>query len=195
VEQLGLDALLPRPALVHHRHIDPSPGTHLEHVTRRNPRLRQTVLHQQRAEVAGVGAIRLRSLLATPQRGGIRRLRQVRLPPGPLQLLDHEPPPGAPLGGKHRLLAPETRQPLPQLTPGSRHHPTHLHLTGLQVEMVIGDLSPMHIQAAYDQHQGPPSKASTLEGPTQHTSVLEPEGAPHMSSVRTSLRLEHPFAS
>ncbi len=60
-----------------------------------DPRLRKAVLYQQGTEMAGVDPIRLGPLLATPQGGGVRRLRQVRLDTGTLQLLDHEPPPGA----------------------------------------------------------------------------------------------------
>ncbi len=60
------------PPMIHQRHISPSPGAHLEHMSWSDPRLGKAILYQQGTEVVGVSPIRLGPLLATPQRGGVR---------------------------------------------------------------------------------------------------------------------------
>ena len=52
VEQLGVDALLPGPPLIHQRAVQPAQGPHLHHVCWRDPRLRQPVLQQHGAASA-----------------------------------------------------------------------------------------------------------------------------------------------
>lgn len=52
VEQLGVDALLPGPPLIHQRAVQPAQGPHLHHVCWRDPRLRQPALQQHGAASA-----------------------------------------------------------------------------------------------------------------------------------------------
>ena len=104
VEQLGVDALLPGPALVHEVDVRPAQSTHLEHVVGRDPRLGQLARVQQISEQPGVGAIGLGVLLASPHRLRVRRLGQVRLEARRGDLLDHVSPASAALHRHcHRL--------------------------------------------------------------------------------------------
>ena len=70
------------------------------------------------------------------------------------QLLDDIPPPGAPLDRERDVLAVgEPGQPGPQVHPVGRGDLAALHLPGLAVEVVEGDLLPVDIQPAYDGHR------------------------------------------
>jgi len=67
VKQLGVDALLPSAALVHQGAVQPAQAADLQHVRRRDPRLREPTLQQQRAQqprirtVAPAGGMSARS--------------------------------------------------------------------------------------------------------------------------------------
>src|SRR6516164_2894831 len=78
----------------------------------------------------------------------------MRRDPGRGQLPGDIPPPGAPL---HRerdaIAAAEPGQPGPQVHPVGRADLPALHLPGLGVEVVEGDLLPVDIQPAYDGHR------------------------------------------
>lgn len=76
MEQPGVDALLPGPPLVHQRHVQPALGADLEHVGRRDPRLRKAPLGQQLTLEAGVGPVGRGPLLAAPLGGGVQVLER-----------------------------------------------------------------------------------------------------------------------
>ena len=52
LRELGVDALLPGPPLIHQRAVQPAQGPHLHHVCWRDPRLRQPALRQHGAASA-----------------------------------------------------------------------------------------------------------------------------------------------
>jgi hypothetical protein len=95
--------------------------------------------------------------LAAPQRGGVGRLGQVRGDPGGEQLLDHAPPAGAALQREVDLIQPgEPGQPLAQVLPVGGDHPAPLQLPGASVQVLERELAAVHIECAYDAHEGPP---------------------------------------
>ena len=57
----------------------------------------------------------------------------------------------------------ETRQPIPKFDPGTIR-PTSTSPVSTS-KIVVRDLSPMHIQSAYDRHQGLPSAVVGLTSP------------------------------
>jgi hypothetical protein len=73
-----------------------------KHLLRRDPRLRQPPASQQLAQMPGVGAVGLGPPLRAAGGRGVGRLGQMRLDPGTLQLLHHEPPAGAGLDRERR---------------------------------------------------------------------------------------------
>jgi hypothetical protein len=86
----------------------------------------------------------------------------MRSHPGALQLLDHIPPTGARLGRERDIMAAgKPPQPCRQSSSISRNDLAALHLPGGCVEIVEGDLLPVHIEPAYDRHQGPPQAPYT----------------------------------
>jgi hypothetical protein len=72
-----MNPLLPLAALVDQRVAQPNPRAQIEDVIGRDPRLRQATDPHQLAQQPGVSAIGLRALLASPPRGGLRRLGQM----------------------------------------------------------------------------------------------------------------------
>jgi hypothetical protein len=101
-----------------------------------------------------VGAVGLGPALGPAQGGGLGRLGQVRDDPGPLQLLDHIAPAGAPLQGEgHLLLAGEAFQPGAQVQAVGRGDATRGHRPRVLIEVVEGQLLTMQIQPAYDGHR------------------------------------------
>jgi hypothetical protein len=85
---------------------------------------------------------------------GVGRLGQMRRDAGRGQLLDHVPPPGAPLDRERDVLAAgEPRQPGAQVRPVGRGELATAYLPGRGVEVVEGDLCPVDIQPAYDGHR------------------------------------------
>jgi hypothetical protein len=89
----------------------PHGGTQVQDPPRRDPRARQPALLQQLPQQPGVGAVGLGPPLGAAQAAGLGRLSQMREEPGRLELLDHEPPAGAPSTAN----APSTRgSPLSQ---------------------------------------------------------------------------------
>jgi hypothetical protein len=104
--------------------------------------------------VPAVGLVGLGVPLAAARERGVGRLGQMRLDPGCGQLLDHIPPPGAPLDRERDILdVGEPRQPGSQVLPVGRADLPALHLSGYRVEVVEGDLFPVDIQPAYDGHR------------------------------------------
>lgn len=103
VEELGVDALLPGPALVHEIDVEAPEGADLEDVGRRHPGLGEALGAQELSEQTGVGTVRLRPLLAAPLGGGVRRLGEMGVHASGDQLLDDEPPPGAALDGERHV--------------------------------------------------------------------------------------------
>lgn len=122
-------------------------------MVRGDPRLGETADGQEVAEVAGVGAVGLGSALRSPQGPGVGRLCEVGLDPGPAEFLDHEQPPGGGLEGEgHVLSAFEPPEPGADILPGGRADLALVGLAALGVEVVVRDLSAMHVQTAYDRH-------------------------------------------
>jgi hypothetical protein len=115
----------------------------------------QPPVGQQFPQQPGVGAVGLRPPLRAAQRGGVRRLGQVRGDAGPVELLDHVPPAGARLHRPaHIGAAGELGKPAAQHLPASRHDPTVPGLAGHVVHPVERQLSTMHVERAYDRHHG-----------------------------------------
>jgi hypothetical protein len=84
--------LLPLRALMHERSPAPHPGTEIEQMRGRNPRLREPTDQQQLPQMPGVRPAGLRAMLLALQATGLRRLSEMRLSADPLQLLNEEPP-------------------------------------------------------------------------------------------------------
>jgi hypothetical protein len=145
----------------------PHPGAQIEDVIGRDPRLRQPLDHQQLAQMPGVGAIVLRAFLRPPQPGRLRRLGQMHARADAAQLLDHEPPPGRRLQRDLKLPATETRHELPHRGAIRRRYTRALHLAGLGIDPLAGDLPSMLVKSHYDAHQGPPQapRSERLRGP------------------------------
>jgi hypothetical protein len=86
-----------------------------------------------------------------PAGAPVARLGQQCGDPHPLQLLDHEPPPGASLDReRHVLTADGPLQPVPQRFPADQGDPASPHLPGDGVQIVEGDLSTMDVEPSYD---------------------------------------------
>ena len=79
LEQLGVDALDPHPALVDQGLVQPRALAPLEDAVRWDPAFGQLASLQQLPLQAGIGAVGLGPLLASPSRLGLGRLGQVRL--------------------------------------------------------------------------------------------------------------------
>jgi NAD(P)-dependent dehydrogenase (short-subunit alcohol dehydrogenase family) len=111
-------------------------------------------LARRLATGGAVGLVGLGVPLAAAGKGGIGRLGQMRRDAGRGQFLRDIPPPGAPLDRERDVLAAgEPRQSGPQMRPVRRGDLAALHLPGLGVEVVEGDLLPVDIQPAYDGHR------------------------------------------
>jgi len=152
VIQGRLDPPLPLTALLTQRVAQPDLSAEIEDVLRRDPGLRQPLDHQQLPQMPGIGAIALRALLRATQPGRLRRLRQMHNRPDAAQLLDHEPPAGRRLQRYLQLPAAKTRKELPHRRAIRRHHTGALHLAGLCVDPLAGDLSSMLVKSHYDAH-------------------------------------------
>jgi hypothetical protein len=134
----------------------PNSRAEIEDVIGRDPRLRESLDHQQLPQMPGVRAIALRALLRPPQVGGLRRFGEMHLGADPAQLLDHEPPAGRRLERDLKLPATKTSEQLPHRRAIRRRYTRALHLAGLSVDPLAGDLSSMLIKSHYDAHSGPP---------------------------------------
>src|SRR5213592_1579021 len=104
----------------------------------------------------GIRSVVLRSLLRTLEPGGLRRLRQMHARADPPQLLDHEPPPRRRLQRNLELATAEPRQPLPHVRAIRWRHTRALHLAGIGIDPLAGDLSTMLVKSHYDAHLRPP---------------------------------------
>jgi hypothetical protein len=157
VEELGMDALLPGPALVHEGHVGPPQGAHLEDVLGRDPRLRQPALAEELAQEPRVGAVRLGPLLATTQGRRVGRLGEVGLHTRPAELLDDEAPARAALERDGHVGPPGEAlgEPAPQGRPRRRADLARAHLAAVGIEIVERDLSTVHVKTAYDRHRDP----------------------------------------
>jgi hypothetical protein len=134
--------------------IQPGQRPAFQDVPGRDPALRQAALGQQHPQVPAVGLIGLGVPLAAAGERGVGRLGQMRRDTGRGQFLGDVPPPGAPLGRERDVIAAvEPCQPGAQVLPVSRADLPALHLPGLGVEVVEGDLFPVDIQPAYDGHR------------------------------------------
>ena len=172
VIQRRLDPLLPLAALLRQRVPQPHPRAQIQDVLGRDPRLRQPLEHQQLPQMPSIRAITLRALLRPPQARGLRRLGQMYLRADPAQLLDHEPPASRRLQRHLEIPATEPRQELPHRSAVRRHDARALHLAGLRVDPLAGDLSSMLVKSHYDAHQGPP-QAPRFPQPARTRSALE----------------------
>jgi len=78
------------------------------------------------------------------------------LDPHATELLNHEPPTGAPLKGEGDSFPLEAVEPFAKMTSIGGRNPAAGHLASLRIQIVEGDLAPMKIESAYDAHWGPP---------------------------------------
>jgi hypothetical protein len=81
----------------------------------------------------------------------------MRLGPGALQFLDHEPPAGAALDRercRRARVGDQVLQPAAQQHPVGRGDPPVPGLAAALVELVKGDLPPVDVEPAYDPHGG-----------------------------------------
>jgi len=153
VEQRGVDPLRPRGVLFAQVPVQLQQHPQLPDLLGRDPRDRHPALSHQRAQMPRIGLVRLRPLLRPPLMRGLRRLSQKRGDPRALQLLHHEPPPGAALHReRHIITASEPRQPGAQRLPARRVDPAPPDLPGHSVEIVKGDLSTVDVKPSYDRH-------------------------------------------
>src|SRR5207237_5056569 len=115
VEQLRVDALLPRAALIDQRLAQTHQRAQLEDLRRRDPRLRQLAAEQQPQLQITVGVIGLRAPLAPASGRRLSRVSQMRAVAGALDLLDDEAPARRPLDDKLHRMAGELLYPSAQL--------------------------------------------------------------------------------
>jgi hypothetical protein len=153
VEQLRADALLPGGPLVDQRLAQTHQRAQLEHLRRRDPRLRQLAGEQQPQLQITIGAVGLRPPLAAAPGCRLGRVGEMRAVAGALDLLDHEPPAGRPLNSKLGLTVGELAQPGAQLRPRRWRDPTAAQLTCFAVNCLVRDLASMHVQRHYDPHR------------------------------------------
>jgi hypothetical protein len=100
-------------------------------VRRRDPRLGQVLLDQQLPQVAGVGPVGLGAAFTASLGGRLRRLGQMGLDAGPLQLLHDIAPAGAALHREGHLTLPmEPGQERPKACTVGGDDTTPLDLTG-----------------------------------------------------------------
>jgi hypothetical protein len=157
VEQGGGDPLVPSAAFIEQVFIEPDDSPHFQHVLRRDPAFGQVPGQQVDPQVPGIGLVGFGVPLAAAQRGGVRRLGQMRLGPRGQQLLHDIPPAGAALQREmHVVLAGEPGQPIAQMLPVGRGDPAAAQLPGHGVEILEGQLAAVHVECAYDAHEGPP---------------------------------------
>ncbi len=161
VEEGRVDALHPRGVFVAQILVQLQNGAHLPHLYGGNPRGGKPPLGQQLPHMRRVGRVRLGPPLTPPRCRRVRRLRQPRLDPGPLKLLNHEPPPRARLHREGHIGAAGEPfgQPPAQHRPARRGDPPPLQPTRVRVDIVESDLSTMHVQASYDGHDGTSSRS------------------------------------
>lgn len=152
VEELGLDALGPLPAVVDERLPKAGEGADLEDVVGRDPGLGQSPLDQELGHVLAVGVVRLRPTLGAATDGDLGGITEVGRAPGRLELLHHEPPAGGSLQGKVGVEVRELSQPLPERLPGCRDNPSPMDLAGLDILPPVRDLPAMQVQGTYDSH-------------------------------------------
>jgi hypothetical protein len=185
-----LDPLLPLAALVDERVAQPHPAAQLVQMPGRDPRLRQPPGHQQLAQMSGVGAIALGTLLGAAARRRLRRLGQVDLRPDRLELLDREAPARCRLQRNLELLAPKAGGEASHSGPVRRRDTAARDLAGRGIQPLGGDLRPMLVESHYDRHKRPP-QAPRSETPTRPSAALElrsslpvrQDGPRHMPSM------------
>ena len=155
VEQHRMDSLDPGGVFAAQVVIQLQQRPILQHLRRRDVALRQPLLAQQAADQPRVRPVGLGPSLATTRGRGFGRIGQMRDHPGTLQLLDHITPTRARLRRERDIIAAvEPMQPSGQLSTISREDLPALHLPAHGVEIVESDLLPVHIEPAYDRHQG-----------------------------------------
>src|SRR5437660_510223 len=112
--------------------------------------------HHELAQQPGVSAISLRTLLAPPPRGGLRRLGQMHARANALQLLHDETPPRRGLEPHLELLALKARQEPAHALAMRRRHARARELARRRVDPLGGDLRSVLIEAHHDCHLSPP---------------------------------------
>jgi hypothetical protein len=131
-----VDALVPLAALFGQRVPQPYRLAQLEDVGRSDPRLRQPLLLEQLTQMPSIRLVGLGAPLLATSGSSIGRLGQVRLEPGPLELVDHEPPTGGGLDRERTLTDWELFEPCPQHLPGCRRDPPASALAAVVVDPV-----------------------------------------------------------
>jgi hypothetical protein len=182
VEELRLQPLLPAGALVDQPLTQPHARAQLQDLLRRDPRLRQLARREQPQQQVAVGAVGLRPPLTATLSRRLRRVGQVRAMPGPLDLLDDEPPTRRPLEREMHLAENvEARQPLAHRLTSRRSDPTPRQLTASDLDDRVRDLPAMNIKRTYDPHRDL-LELRGLERPAC-SNTLVPRGSHHISSL------------
>ena len=119
---------------------------------RRDPRLRQPAEHQQLADMPGVGAIALGTLLVSPSRGRLGRFGEVHDRTDTTQLIGDEPPAGRCLQRDLDLPPTEPLTEPAHTSPVRRCDARPHHLARVGVQPLRGDLRSVLIQAHHDRH-------------------------------------------
>lgn len=148
MEQSGAYPFQPSRPLLRQIHVQPDQSPALEHLRRRDPGLWHPLLQQQLPQVTGVSGVGLRSLLWPPAARPCR-FRQVHLTAHSLQLLHHVPPASACLHReRHRFHFRKPRQPRSQVIAIRRPDLPPPNLSGLGLDVVVGQLPPMNVNRA-----------------------------------------------
>ena len=124
MEQGRVDPLQPARALIDEVLVEPHQHPCVQHVGRRDPRLRHPSIDEQLTKMASVGPIGLGPTLLAAQRRRLGRLSDMRRHARPHQLLDDIPPARTPLQRERDIIDPlEPLQPDPQLVAVGWSHP------------------------------------------------------------------------
>src|SRR5215207_255744 len=103
--------------------------------------------------MSGIEAVGLGPLLGTLQSFGLGGLRQVRLDSGSFELFDDVAPAGCSLHRNGSLLAREVlsefSEPLSEALPVGGADLAAVYLAGVHLDVVEGDLLPMHVETTY----------------------------------------------
>ena len=106
MEQGRVDPLQPARALVDEVLVEPHQHPCVQHVGRRDPRLRHPSIDEQLAEMTGVGPICLGPTLLAAQRRRLRRLSDMRRHARPHELFNDIPPARTPLQRERDVIDP-----------------------------------------------------------------------------------------
>src|SRR5947209_19542765 len=154
MKQRRVNAVQPRRAVGHQVVVEPDRGADLQHLRRRDPRLRHPPLHAEFTQPFRVDLVGLRPPLhpVDPHRR-LRRVGEMRRHTRRAALLDDEPPPRAALHHHVNMLTRELLEPTPERLPVRRRQLPALALTGVDINPIERDLGAVNVEPAYDRHE------------------------------------------